>query len=162
MRTLLLDPDDRLRRICSEVKTINSYVKALANELTDFIRRGPVKHKDWELTPLGMAAPQLGELIQLFVIDTPALSLTMINPRLIKTVGSHKLYEGCLSLPGRTFIVERPKIVKFKGLDLEGRERSFRLRDDMAQCAIHEMEHLRGILVDNQAITEIVAQAPHA
>ena len=162
MRTLLLDPDDRLRKICSEVKTIDSYVIALANELRNFVRRGPVKHKDWELTPLGMAAPQLGELIQLFIIDTPALSLTMINPRLIKTVGSHKLYEGCLSLPGRTFIVERPKIVKFKGLDLEGQERSFRLRDTMAQCVIHEMEHLVGILVDNQAITEIVAQAPHA
>lgn len=167
MRTLLLDPDDRLRRICSEVKTIDSYVKALANELTDFIRRGPVKYKnkkykDWEITPLGMAAPQLGELISLFVIDTPAFSLTMINPRLIKTAGSHKLDEGCLSLPGRMFIVERPKVIKFKGLDLEGKERSIKLHDTLAQCVMHELEHLQGILVDNIAITEITAPAPHA
>ena len=67
MRTLLLDPDDRLRKICSEVKTIDGYVIALANELRNFVRRGPVKLKDWELTPLGMAAPQLGELIQLAI-----------------------------------------------------------------------------------------------
>jgi len=159
---LLLDPDPRLRKICSEVETIDSYVLALAKELTDFIRHGPVKCKDWEIAPLGMAAPQLGELIKLFVIDTPAFSLTMINPRLIKTVGSHRLEEGCLSLPGRNFIVERPKLVKVRGLDLEGRERSVKLHDTLAQCVMHEMEHLHGILVDNQAIMEITAPAPHA
>lgn len=162
MRTLLLDPDPRLRKVCSEVKTIDRYVKALAKELTDFIKRGPVKHKDWEITPLGIAAPQLGELINLFVIDTPAFSLTMINPKLTRTAGSHKLYEGCLSLPGRTFIVERPKVVKIWGLDLEGRGRSVKLHDELAQCVMHEMEHLRGILVDNVAITEMVEPSPHA
>jgi peptide deformylase len=86
----------------------------------------------------------------------------MINPRLIKTVGSHRLDERCLSLPGRAFIVERPKVVKFKGLTLDGQERSIKLHDTLAQCVMHEMEHLQGILVDNVAITELTAPAPHA
>ncbi|MBU1067009.1 peptide deformylase, partial [Patescibacteria group bacterium] len=71
------------------------------------------------------------------------------------TAGSRKLYEACLSLPGRMFVVERPKLVKFHFTTLGGEERTWKVHDQLAQAVMHEMEHLRGILVVDVAITEV-------
>jgi len=155
MRKLVLDPDPRLRKVCARVEKIDSYVRALAKEMLNYVQVYTHMVGEQELKSLGLAAPQFGELLQLFVISTPALSITAINPRLTKTAGSRKLYEACLSLPGRMFVVERPKLVKFKGLTLGGEERTWKVHDQLAQVVMHEMEHLRGILVVDVAITEV-------
>ena len=155
MKKIIVDPDPRLRKVCAEVTTINKKVTKLAAEMLSIVttmRNNPDKYPG---KPLGLAAPQVGEMIQLFVIDTPSYSLTMLNPRIIKTAGSCRVLENCLSLPGRKFLVKRPKLVKVRGLDLNGNVRSVRLHDQLAQVLIHEVEHLRGIMLDNVMFQEV-------
>lgn len=142
MRELLLDPDPRLRKICKEVTTVSSQIIDLAAEMQEFVKG----------KALGLAAPQFGELVQLFIIETLGYSLALLNPRIVKMGKLRRVQEGCLSLPGRLFIVERPKVVKFTGMDLEGRLRTIKLHDHLAQVAVHEIEHLHGIMVDNIAV----------
>jgi peptide deformylase len=159
MKKILVDPDPRLRKICADITNIDGYVRSLAKELSKVIAHSSYKIEDYVMSPIGMAAPQLGELVRLFVIETPGFSVVMINPQLTKTSGSHRLYESCMSIPGRTFVVERPKVVKLKGLDLEGNERSIKVHDTLAQAVMHETEHLHGIMVDNVAVAEVVGEA---
>lgn len=145
MRKLLLDPDPRLRKICSEVTRIDGSIKELVKELREHIKDNII----------GLAAPQLGELIQVFVLDLKNISLVMINPRIIYEKDERQVIEGCESLPGRLFVLKRPKLIKIKGLNLEGEERAVKGRDFLAQVLRHEMGHLRGILVDNEAVREL-------
>ncbi len=155
MRQIIVDPDPRLRKICKEVTDIDAGIKSLVKELLEMIADRNNNPEKYETGAVGIAAPQVGELIQLFVIDTPSFSLTLINPRITKTAGSHRVYESCLSLPGRMFLVERPKVVKVKGMDIDGNQRTVKVHDFLAQAVIHEIHHLRGILLDNVAIAEV-------
>lgn len=161
-RRLVVDPDPRLRKMCADVLKIDDKILRLANELLAYIRRANKTIVVGGVKPMGLAAPQLGELVRLFIIDTPNFSLTMANPRLVKTVGTHNLYEQCLSLPGREFIVARPKIVKIRGLGLDGVERTVKVHGELAQAVMHEMDHLGGILIDNRALKEVFSRSLHA
>lgn len=161
MRKLIVDPDPRLRKMCAEVTKFDSHLEKLAQEMMKFVSSYKYELGGAEYVPLGLAAPQMGELIQLFILYTPAYSLAICNPRITKVAHPHKVYESCLSLPGRLFVVERPKIVKFKGLGLDGVEKTVKLHDDLAQAAVHEMEHLRGILLDNVAAGEVPQKLLH-
>lgn len=152
---LLKDPDPRLRKICAPISTIDDYIIELAEAMRNFIQEFGEKDKDPRLSPIGVAAPQFGHLVQLFVIHMPSFETTMVNPRIIKMSGSRRHIEGCLCMPGRYFLVDRPKILKVKGLDLAGRDRAVKAHDHLAGAILHEMEHLGGILVDNVAITEV-------
>lgn len=162
MKKILIDPDPRLRKACAEVTNIDRKITSLADELLSVIRHIRNNPDNFPQQAIGIAAPQVGELLQLFVIDMPAYSLTMVNPLITKTAGSHRVVETCLSLPGRYFLLERPKVVKIKGLDLEGRERSIKLHDVLAQALIHEVEHLKGIMVDKVALAEVFEKDLHA
>ncbi len=162
MKKILVDPDPRLRKVCADVTNIDRKITKLAAELLSIIRHMRNNPKKFNQIPFGLAACQVGELLQLFVIDTPAYSLTMINPTITKITGRHKVVEGCLSLPGRMFFVDRPKVVKLRGLDLDGKEISVKQHGLLAQALIHEVEHLNGIMVDNIAITEMVKDDSHA
>ena len=139
MRTLLTVPDPRLRKMCKEITTIDGYIKELVQEMQKFIRERGV----------GLAAPQFGELINVFVLNYHGIELALINARVTRAVGEHVVFEQCLSIPGRNFFVKRPKIVKVKGLDINGQERSIKGRDFLAQVLIHEVEHCRGILLED-------------
>ena len=155
MRQLIGPRDKRLRRISQEILTIDGYVKALAAEMLQFIKSTQGK----KLAAIGLAAPQFGELVQLFVVALPphhgSLELVMINPKAVKEVGSHKVTESCLSLPGKEYLVSRPKLFKLKGLDLEGRPQAVKGHDLLAQVLRHEFDHLFGTLVEDMALRRI-------
>lgn len=141
MRQLLLDPDPRLRKVCQEVTTVTSQIIDLAAEMQEWILgKG-----------YGLAAPQFGELIRLIVIEVPGMSATMVNPKLVKTIGSRRLWERCLSLPGRIYLVQRPKVVKVRWTDLQEASHTTKAHDTLAQVLMHELEHLQGIMLDNVA-----------
>lgn len=150
---LLKDPDPRLRKICAPIPTIDDKVKELAEAMKKWIQDS--KNKTPELIAVGAAAPQFGHLVQLFVIWSPQFEATLINPSIIKMSGSRRYIETCLSIPGRYFLVDRPKILKVRGLDLAGRDKAIKVHDTLAGAILHEVEHLGGILVDNIAITEV-------
>ncbi len=148
MRQLVCEPNPILRRRCEPVADINSYICDLARELVNFIKS---LNQDG-LQSYGIAAPQLGEPVQLFVVATSAVELVCINPRITKMHGIHRWIEGCLSLPGKFYSVSRPKLIKFQYTGLDGETHSARFHDDYAGIFHHEIQHLDGILIDQIGI----------
>jgi len=131
--------DSTLRHPSREIKKIDAEIRELASELLA------------RLTPLGaigLSAPQFGENVQLFVIEMQGLKIVMLNPKLVKSKGIYRVHEGCTSIPGKMFMVQRPKLVKFKGIDLDGREFVAKGHDRLAQVLCHEVDHLKGVLID--------------
>lgn len=100
---------------------------------------------------IGLAAPQVGVPLRLFVIDLtvgeePGRVITMINPQFVERSGMQLEQEGCLSLPGFTATVARPEHVVVKGLDRNGREQRIEAAGLLARAFQHEMDHLDGRL----------------
>lgn len=144
MRQVVTVPDTRLRQPCEQVKTLDSSIRSLAHELLDLMHA----INSTSLRAYGMAGPQLGECVQVFVVATPALELVAINPVVTKTYGEHSWIEGCLSLPDAFFMVRRPKLIKFQYLGLDGEIHAAKFHDDYAGVIEHEIQHLSGIMID--------------
>ena len=149
MRELVKLPSELLRQRSKPVKRIDSEVKGLAKEMVEFIHL----RQDSKLRPVGLAAPQLGELVRVIAFSRNPMSIeediqVLINPELVYQKGNHLVRESCLSIPGKEFILRRAKIVKIRGLTLDKVVRSFRARDLLAQVFQHELNHLDGILID--------------
>jgi len=155
LKKLLECPDPRLRQVCDEVKTIDSYVLDLIQEMISIVRKSSMTFKGKEFKCVGLAAPQIGEMVRVFVVETPNFSLAAINPSIIKASHPIRVLEACLSLPGRLFLVERPKINKFRFLAPDGTMRAMKLHDSSAQEVMHEIDHLNGIMIDEIAIREL-------
>ena len=103
---------------------------------------------------IGIAAPQVGVLRRIFVIDVGDEhgKLEFINPEILETSGSDTTNEGCLSVPGKTCPVERPTYVKVKALNRDGEEFVLEAEGLLARCICHENDHLNGILfIDKSA-----------
>jgi peptide deformylase len=145
MRALVTIPDPILRQPCKQVQTVDSYICDLISEMLRFLASINVA----VLRSYGVAAPQFGESIQVFVVSTPAIQLVAINPVVTKTAGVHNWIEGCLSLPGLFYAVRRPKLIKFQYLDQNGEMRSGRFHDDYAGVVQHEIQHLSGVMIDS-------------
>ncbi len=98
---------------------------------------------------VGLAAPQVGESLKLFVMDCtggkdPARRLTFINPQIVETKDIQVGEEGCLSFPGIYFEVERPRIVTVSAFDIHGREFTAEFENFEARCILHETDHIYG------------------
>lgn len=136
--------DERLRQKCKEVSKISKKVKTLAQDMLDtmYVNNG-----------VGLAAPQVGENLRIFVIDVsmddePLNPLVFINPKIIKKSGAIKSNEGCLSFPKAYVDVRRYKNVMVKALDINGRPFVIEAKDGelLAKAIQHENDHLDGIL----------------
>jgi peptide deformylase len=100
---------------------------------------------------VGLAAPQVGRSLKLFVMDCsgakdPARRLALINPRIIETKDIQVGDEGCLSFPEIYFEVERPRIVTVSAQDIHGQEFTMQVEDLEARCVVHETDHVYGKL----------------
>jgi len=150
VRELIKLPNPLLRQKSEPVETIGLGVKELALEMVDFIRL----HRGDAVRPVGLSAVQLGELVRVIAFRGNPQSQeelqvqVLINPEVVYLKGHQIVHESCLSIPGRTFALRRAKIVKIKGISLDGVVRSFRGRDILAQVFQHELNHLDGILID--------------
>ena len=124
------------------------HIERIPKELRELMG---VKHRG--LVALGIAAPQIGTSLRMFVYrnnpysSTPS-TLTIINPQLIYIKGDITLKETCLSIPDKEFLVKRHKLVKIKGLGLDGKYHSYKGNGLIAQILLHEINHLDGILID--------------
>jgi len=105
-----------------------------------------------------IAAPQIGCKVRMFVyksnplaVDSPVM--VVINPELVHAKEKCIVEENCLSIPGKFFFVERYKMVKLKGLTLDGEVRIFKGTGMVAQILEHELDHLDGILIDKKGRT---------
>lgn len=96
---------------------------------------------------VGLAAPQVGVLLRVIVIETPDEGLfELVNPEIIKAAGERVVEEGCLCLPGYIGEIKRSETVKAKGVDRDGREVRIKADDLLAEALEHEIDHLNGIL----------------
>lgn len=149
MRELRKVPDPILRHKCEPIKDVDSEALALAKDLTELMG---VKHGG--LIPLGIAAPQVGASLRMFVYrnnphTTVTNTLTIINPEIVYVKGDVTLRESCFSIPGKQFLVKRHKLVKVKGVGLDGNLHSYKGQGLIAQILLHELNHLDGVLIDS-------------
>lgn len=133
-----------LREKSKEVHKISKKVQILVDDLYDTL---------YATNGVGLAAPQIGENLRVFVIDVGTDPKTMnpitfINPKIIKKEGAINSYEGCLSFPDAYTNVRRYKYVKVKALDIKGRPFILEAGEGslLARCIQHEFDHLDGIL----------------
>ena len=136
IRTL---PDPVLRQKAKRVTKIDDSIQKLIDDMIETLRADPNR--------AGLAAPQVGVLLRIAVIEVPEQELiTMINPEIVKGEGERIVQEGCLSIPGYFGEIKRAVTVKVKARDRYGKE--FRLKAEglLAQALEQEIEHLDGIL----------------
>jgi peptide deformylase len=101
----------------------------------------------YEAPGVGLAAPQIGVRRRLFVYDVGEGRQVVINPTIDETDGEWVYDEGCLSVPGLSWEIVRPKRVHLTGIDLDGNELSVEADDLLARCFQHELDHLDGVLL---------------
>lgn len=129
--------DDVLRKKCREVDNIDKRLLTLIEDMFDTM---------YEADGVGLAAPQVGILKRLFVIDIGEGPLVFINPEIIETDGSQTDQEGCLSLPGELEEVMRPNYVRARALNEKGEEFEIEAEELLARAILHEYDHLNGTL----------------
>ncbi len=129
--------DDVLRKRCKEITEMTPKIKVLIEDMLDTM---------YEEDGVGLAAPQVGILKRLVVIDVGEGPIVMINPEILETSGEQTGYEGCLSYPGKTGIVKRPNYVKAKALDENMEEFIIEGEELLARAICHELDHLDGKL----------------
>lgn len=147
IRQLRYSGDPILRKTCKEVKTIDSRVCELLEDMLDTLQNTE--------NGAALAANQIGILKRLVVIDYCGNRLKLINPRIIECSGVQECIEGCLSFPGRFVRIIRPQKVTVKALDENGAELILTGEDEMAKCFCHELEHLDGQIFLDKALEEI-------
>lgn len=129
--------DSILRKKCREVDQIDERLLTLIEDM---------KETMYEADGVGLAAPQVGILKRLYVIDIGEGPLVFINPEIIETDGSQVDEEGCLSLPGETGEVMRPNYVRARALNEKGEEFEIEAEELLARAILHEYDHLNGTL----------------
>lgn len=135
IRTL---PDPVLRQKAKKVTKIDGSIQKLIDDMIDTIHAA---------SGAGLAAPQIGVLLRLAVIELPGEDvITLINPEIIKRQGERTVQEACLSVPGYQGEIKRAVMVKVKAQDRQGREIRLKGEELLAQTLEHELDHLNGTL----------------
>ena len=143
-RPILIHPDPRLKKVCDPVSDVSDQLRALAEDMLETMYDAP---------GIGLAAPQVGVLDRLIVLDCAKdegeepRPLVMANPEVIASSDEKNVYEeGCLSIPDQFADVTRPKVVDVRWMDMDGKERTETFDGLWATCVQHEIDHLDGKL----------------
>ena len=138
IRNIRVIGDEVLNKECREVKEVNDRTRELIADMLDTM---------YEANGVGLAAPQVGVLKRIVVIDvTGEDPIVMIIPRIVESSGEQTGYEGCLSVPGKSGVVTRPNYVKAVALDQNMKEIEVEGTELLARAICHELEHLDGHL----------------
>ncbi|MBX2987295.1 MAG: peptide deformylase [Bdellovibrionaceae bacterium] len=158
LREILKFPDPRLREVSKPVTTFDDGLKTLVKDMIETM---------YDAKGIGLAAPQVGELVRLVVIDTRPKDesgrrykydemtelerqvpqpLVLINPQIVKGEGKTTFDEGCLSVPGYYETVQRFDKIVMKAQDVNGKEFTIETDGLLAICMQHELDHLEGTL----------------
>lgn len=143
IREIRLNGDEILRKKAREVEKVDDRIKELLQDMVETMH---------EYNGVGLAAPQVGILKRVIVIDLYDGNepLKLVNPKILKEKGKQKVDEGCLSFPNQFAKMIRPKEVTVEALNENGEQIRIEAVDLLAQALVHEIEHLNGILfVDN-------------
>lgn len=136
-RKVRTEEDDVLRKISKEVKKFDEALWTLLDDMADTM---------YEENGVGLAAPQIGILKRIFVIDIGEGLIEFINPEVVMTEGEQFGEEGCLSVPNKYGNVRRPNYVKMRAMDRHGNLFEVEGTELMARAMLHENDHLDGKL----------------
>lgn len=135
LRTIRIQGDPVLEKKCREITEITPKIEELIEDMIETM---------YEANGVGLAAPQVGILKRLVVIDIGDGPIVMINPIILETDGEQTGSEGCLSLPGKAGIVTRPNYVKARAFDENMEEFEIEGTELLARAICHELDHLDG------------------
>ena len=144
IRSIVLHPDARLKKKSVEIETITDALIKLAEDMIETMYDAP---------GIGLAAPQIGVLERLFVMDCAKKEdeepdpIIMVNPTIIASSEENSVYEeGCLSIPEHFAEITRPEFVQVEWIDLGGKQHSEEFNGLKSTCVQHEIDHLNGKL----------------
>lgn len=143
IRTILHYPDERLRRKAEPIEAITPEILELVEDMKETMYAAP---------GVGLAAPQIGVSLRLFIVDTaaddePSQLRVFINPEIVEREGKTTWEEGCLSFPGVHEEIERSARVKVRALDEKGQPFELNAEDLLGIAIQHENDHLDGVLM---------------
>ena len=137
LRKILTDKDPALHKVCRPVEKFDGRLHRLMDDMKETLA---------EANGVGLAAPQVGILRRVVLVDTGDEVLELINPSLLETSGEQVGAEGCLSVPGKYGLVKRPNYAKVRAQDRVGNWFEAEGEELIARCFCHELDHLDGIL----------------
>lgn len=142
-RQIRLAGDPILSKVCKEVKELTPMLETLIDDMLDTM---------YEANGVGLAAPQVGILRRIAVIDIGEGPIVLVNPRIIEEEGEQTGDEGCLSVPGKAGQVTRPNRVVIRAFDENMDEYEMEADDLLARAFCHEIEHLEGHMYTEHVI----------
>lgn len=137
LRKILTQEEPTLHKKCRPVTSFDKKLHVLLDDMIETL---------YDANGVGLAAPQVGILRRVVVIDTGEEILELINPEILETSGEQDGMEGCLSIPDEYWMVKRPEHVKAKAQDRSGEWYEIEADELIARCICHECDHLDGHL----------------
>lgn len=140
---ILKDGEETLRKVSRPVERLSPRLIQLLDDMREtLIESGGV----------GLAAPQVGILRRVVLVDNGEEILELINPKIVETKGEQEDYEGCLSCPGQWGITKRPAYVKVGAINRNGKYFEADGTGLVARCFCHELDHLDGVLFIDKVV----------
>ena len=137
LRTILTDKEPALHKVCRPVEKFDGKLHKLLDDMAETMQNA---------NGVGLAAPQVGILRRVVVVDTGDGVLELVNPTLLETDGEQVGAEGCLSVPGKYGLVKRPYYAKVRAQDRNGQWFEAEGEELIGRCFCHELDHLDGIV----------------
>ena len=144
-----LGEDEILRKHARKVEQFDKRLHTLLDDMADTM---------YEADGAGLAAPQVGILKRVVVVDVGEGLIELVNPEIISAEGSQLCIEGCLSVPGKRGRVERPEKVRVHAQDRHGRHIELEGEDFLANALCHEIDHLDGIVYVDKMLEDVTDQ----
>lgn len=137
LRKILTDKEPALHKVCKPVVNFDGRLHKLLDDMHETLE---------DSGGVGLAAPQVGILRRVVLVDTGEEVLELVNPSLLETDGEQEGPEGCLSIPGKYGLVKRPYYAKVRAQDRNGNWYEAEGEEIVARCFCHELDHLDGIV----------------
>lgn len=148
LRNIVTEGDSVLLKNCRPVEKFDARLHELIDDMAETMAKA---------NGVGLAAPQVGVLRRVVVIDVGEGVIELVNPVIIESSGEQQAVEGCLSIPGEYGITVRPQKVKVKAQDRNGKDFEIEGEDLLARAFCHELDHLDGILFKTKAVRMLSA-----
>ena len=137
IRKIMTVKEPCLHKVCRPVEKFDGKLHKLLDDMKETLV---------DANGVGLAAPQVGILRRVVIVDTGEEMLELVNPELVETSGEQEGAEGCLSVPGKYGLVKRPNYAKVRAQDRDGNWFEAEGEELIARCFCHELDHLDGIV----------------
>ena len=137
IRKIMTVKEPCLHKVCRPVEKFDGKLHKLLDDMKETLL---------DANGVGLAAPQVGILRRVVIVDTGEEILELVNPELLETSGEQEGAEGCLSVPGKYGLVKRPNYAKVRAQDRNGEWFEAEGEELIARCFCHELDHLDGIM----------------